>query len=129
MRPLVLTAAILVGATLAAADSGKLLFDSVPGAQFQFGGPVGQRVQANVDEWLMCAPQANPGMLEMFRVRDRLPAPAIVPWAGEFVGKYLISSIQALRMTDNPRLETQVSNVVSVFIATQAPDGYLGPFP
>ena len=62
-------------------------------------------------------------------MRDREPAPQLVPWAGEFVGKYLISAVQALRMSDDPRLHRQVSDVVKEFIATQAEDGYLGPFP
>jgi len=110
-------------------ERGRLEFDSLPHAHFKFTGPIGERVQANMDNWLLRAPQANPGMLEMFRVRDRRPAPQLVPWAGEFVGKYLISAVQTLRMTDNPRLFQQVSNVVHAFIATQAGDGYLGPFP
>src|SRR5206468_11354826 len=110
-------------------DSGALQFDSLPRGHFEFTGPVGARVRANVDNWLLRAPQANPGMLEMFGVRDRHPAPQLVPWAGEFIGKYLISAAQALRMTDDPRLRLQVSNVVAAFIATQAEDGYLGPFP
>src|SRR5438309_29116 len=110
-------------------DRGLLHFDSLRHAQFHFSGPVGERVEANVENWLLCAPQANPGMLEMFRLRDRQPAPQLVPWAGEFVGKYLISAVQALRMTDDPRLFLQVSNVAAAFIATQAEDGYLGPFP
>lgn len=116
---------------LAAAEvpSGQLAFESLPHARFEFAGPVGQRIRANVDQWLLCAPQANPGMLEMFRLRDRQPAPQLVPWAGEFVGKYLISAVQALRMSDDPRLGEQVSNVVAGLIATQAEDGYLGPFP
>lgn len=80
-------------------ENGSLAFDSPPGARFKFGGLVGQRVEANVENWLLRAPQSNPGMLEMFRLRDRQPAPQIVPWAGEFVGKCLISAIQALRMT------------------------------
>src|SRR5262249_55221209 len=70
----------------------------------------------------------NPGLVEMFRVRDREPVPQLVPWAGEFVGKYLIAAVQGLRMTDDPRLQQQVSNVVHAFTATQAEDGYLGPF-
>ena len=37
--------------------------------------------------------------------------------------------MQALRTSDDPRLRQQVSNVVAEFIATQADDGYLGPFP
>ena len=110
-------------------ERGELEFDSLPQSHFKFTGPVGERVQANVDNWLLRAPQANPGMLEMFRGRDRQPLPQLVPWAGEFVGKYLISAVQALRMTDDPRLFQQVSNVVRAFIATQADDGYLGPFP
>ena len=108
---------------------GRLKFDSLPQARFEFSGSIGERIHANLDNWLLRAPQANPGMLEMFRVRDRQPVPQLVPWAGEFVGKYLISAVQALRMTDDPRLRQQVSNVVAELIATQADDGYLGPFP
>ncbi len=113
----------------AAAPTNRLVFDSLPHARFEFTGPVGERIHANLDHWLLRAPQANPGMLEMFRVRDRQPVPQLVPWAGEFVGKYLISAVQALRMCDDPRLRQQVSNVVAELIATQADDGYLGPFP
>ncbi|MCL4786962.1 MAG: glycoside hydrolase family 127 protein [Verrucomicrobia bacterium] len=121
---------LLGAATLPAADSNSpLVFESIPAAKFKFTGPVGERVQANMENWLLRAPQSNPGMIEMFRVRDRKPVPQLVPWAGEFVGKYLISAVQALRMSDDPRLRQQVSNVVSAFIATQAEDGYLGPFP
>ena len=105
------------------------MFTAQPLARFQFGGPVGQRIDANVDHWLLRAPSFNPGMLEMFRLRDRQPAPNLVPWAGEFVGKYLISAIQALRMSDRPELRHTVRNVVAELIATQADDGYLGPFP
>lgn len=112
-----------------AAATDRLAFDSLPQARFEFTGPVGERIQANLENWLLRAPQANPGMLEMFRVRDRKPEPQLVPWAGEFVGKYLISAVQALRMSDDPRLRQQVSNVVAELIATQADDGYLGPFP
>jgi hypothetical protein len=121
---------LLPSANLLASDSKpSLAFDTMPAARFEFTGPVGERVQANIENWLLRAPQANPGMIEMFRLRDRQPAPQVVPWAGEFVGKYLISAVQALRMSDDPRLRQQVSNVVAAFLATQAEDGYLGPFP
>jgi DUF1680 family protein len=106
-----------------------LAADSMPGARFQFEGLIGERVSANVENWLLRAPESNPGMIEMFRMRDRKPVPQIVPWAGEFVGKYLISAVQALRMTDDRRLRSEVSSVVADLIATQAEDGYLGPFP
>ena len=110
-------------------ERGSLAFDRVSAATFEIGGVPGERIRANVGNWLIRAPLANPGMLEMFRVRDRRPQPQLVPWAGEFVGKYLISAIQALRMSDDPRLEQTTRHVVQQLIASQAEDGYLGPFP
>ena len=110
-------------------DPGSMEFNSLPEAHFKFSGLVGERIDANVDQWLLRAPQSNPGVLEMFRLRDREPAPQLVPWAGEFVGKYLISAIQAMRLSDDPRLAKETSEVVAALIATQADDGYLGPFP
>jgi uncharacterized protein len=131
MKPWALV--LLVAASNAAGapppDRGALAFTSLPDARFHFTGLVGNRVDANVDEWLLRAPQANPGMLEMFRMRDRAPVPQLVPWAGEFIGKYLVSAISSLPLTEDPRLSQQISNVVAAFIATQAEDGYLGSFP
>ena len=92
-------------------EAGVVQFSSLPHGQFRFTGPVGERVEANLDNWLLRAPQSNPGILEMFQMRDRQPVPQLVPWAGEFVGKYLISAVQALRMSDDPRLFVQVSVV------------------
>ncbi len=65
----------------------------------------------------------------MFRRRDREPVPDLVPWAGEFVGKYLISAIQACRMSDDPELRPRVESVIAELLSLQADDGYLGPFP
>ena len=106
---------------------GKLAFDRCVGGHFTFGGFMGDRVEANLHNWLLTAPDANPGMIEMFRLRDREPVPSLVPWAGEFVGKYLISAIQARRMTQSKPLEELVQRVIADLISTQAEDGYLGP--
>ncbi|OHB81251.1 MAG: hypothetical protein A2W31_18895 [Planctomycetes bacterium RBG_16_64_10] len=114
---------------LAAPPPGRLVLDLDPNAHFQFGGAIGKRIDANRRNWLLRAPASNPGLLWMFQVRDRNPAPDIVPWAGEFVGKYLISAIQAMRMSDAPELEQTVRLVIEQLMASQAEDGYLGPFP
>ena len=128
-RPIASLALCTCFALQAGAAGPAFQFDSLPAARFEFTGPVGDRVKANVEHWLLRAPQANPGMIEMFRLRDRQPVPNLVPWSGEFVGKYLISAVQALRMTLDSRLSAQVTRVVNEFIGTQAEDGYLGPFP
>jgi len=122
-------ALLLINAATAFAQERPAMPMEMPtSAHFHFGGPLGDRVQANLDNWLLRAPLANLGMVEMFRRRDRKPVPELVPWAGEFVGKYLISAVQACRMTDDPRLEPFVAGVLKELISTQAEDGYLGPF-
>ena len=89
---------------IAAAEPTRVVFESIPKARIRFGGTLGRRIDANVDQWLIPAPAANPGMLGMLQVRDRKPVPQIVPWAGEFAGKYLMSAAEALRLSDDPRL-------------------------
>lgn len=103
-------------------------FEIPQGAHFSFEGPLGGRIQANLQNWLLTTPEANPGLLEMFRIRDRRPVPDLVPWAGEFVGKYLISAIQARRMVHSEPLDALLKQVIRDLINSQAEDGYLGPF-
>ena len=130
-----LTAAVLATAffvsSLSASDRSKdrLPYDFDPAARYAFGGVLKPRIEANTDNWLIRAPASNPGLVGMFSIRDRRPKPNLVPWAGEFVGKYLISAVQALRMSDDPELKAVVKAVVDGVIESQAEDGYLGPFP
>ena len=128
-RLISLAATALALTSLHAADRGATVLDSIPAARWHFGGVIGARIDANERQWLLTAPSSNPGMLEMFRVRDRQPRPNIVEWAGEFAGKYLISATQAMRLTDRPELREYLSAFTRDLIATQAEDGYLGPFP
>ena len=102
---------------------------AVDDARYQFGGLVGRRIDLNQEHWLLTAPQANPGMLTMLYDRDRLPRRDLVPWAGEFAGKYLTSAILCYRLTRDPRLAQQIERFVESFVAAQDDDGYLGPFP
>src|SRR5579871_2076722 len=100
-----------------------------PQAEFKFGGFIGKRMRANVANWLLTAPDANPAMLQMFRDRDRTPHRDLVPWAGEFAGKYLISAVQALRITRDRTLKARLQAFVAALCAAQRQDGYIGPFP
>ena len=99
----------------------------------QFRGPLGERAEANVRNWLLVADDANPAMLQIFRDRDRTPPRDLVPWAGEFAGKYLISAVQALRLRKgtgtDAALRRHVSKFVNDLLETQSLTGYLGPFP
>jgi DUF1680 family protein len=110
-------------------EPGRLVLDRVPKPELRLGGPVGERVKRNVDHWLTQAPKNNPGLLDMFARRDSGVKPDLVPWAGEFVGKYLISGVQAMHMADDPKLKKTLQNVVDRLVEFQADDGYLGPWP
>lgn len=96
--------------------------------RLRFHGVMGDRIQANVSQWLLQAPDANPAMLAMFRDREASAERHLLPWSGEFAGKYLISAVQALRLTGDPRLKRLLQGFVRELLASQDTDGYLGPF-
>lgn len=102
----------------------------VPQVQMNLEGPMRTRVDGIIRNWLIPAPDANPGMLEMMRLRDRRPPyEDPVPWAGEFVGKYLTSCVLIGRLSEDKGLREVTARVMRELIQTQAADGYLGPFP
>jgi hypothetical protein len=68
-------------------------------------------------------------MLEVFRDRDSPPLRSMVPWAGEFAGKYLTSAATVLAATGDERLRAGLREFVGVLTGLQAEDGYLGPWP
>ena len=101
----------------------------IPQTRYTFGGHLADYLTGVTDQWLKAAPLANPGMLEIFRDRDRQPLRDMVPWAGEFAGKYLTSAVQILRLTQDPNLKTFIRGFVNQLVQLQDADGYLGPWP
>src|SRR4051812_596787 len=95
----------------------NIQFDASPHTRLTFDGFVGERIRLTAENWLEPAPIATPGILEMFQLRDREPAPNLVPWAGEFVGKYLISAIQFSRLGAPIQ---SLRDTISQLIASQA---------
>src|SRR5689334_10484200 len=97
--------------------------------RFELGGLVRDYIDGVTEQWLLVAPLANPAMLEMFRDRDAAPLRELLPWSGEFAGKYLTGATQVLRLTGDARLAAWLREFVPQLIECQADDGYLGPFP
>jgi DUF1680 family protein len=106
-----------------------LLDPPTPEARFALSGVVGDWLDTVVENWLLPYPRANPAMIQMFRDRDRRPARKLMMWSGEFAGKYLLGALGVWQQTGDPRLRTTIDGLVAELIATQGPDGYLGPFP
>ncbi len=97
--------------------------------EFRLEGEIGRRLAAVTEQWILPAPAANPAMLAMFRDRDRKPYRKMVPWAGEFAGKYLTHAVQVLRLTGAGKLHSHIERFVKELCACQATDGYLGCWP
>ena len=104
-------------------------FSRIPQAQLELSGTVSDYLEGMIDQWLLVAPLANPAMLGMFRDRDNPPQRQLVPWAGEFAGKYITSAVQVLRVTNNPQLRQFIGKFVDRLLVLQDDDGYLGPWP
>lgn len=98
-------------------------------ASYALAGPIHERVRGVISNWLLLAPDHNPALLDMFADRDRPPYRDLLPWSGEFAGKYLTASAQIVRLTHNAALRTKIQKFVDRLVTLQDRDGYLGPFP
>ena len=117
------------GAAVPAKEPFMPALDRAPGTRFEMGGAVREYVDAITAEWLLKMPGANPAILEMFADRDRKPYRDLLPWSGEFAGKYLTGAVQVLRLTGDEALKSSLGRFVARLVALQDADGYLGPFP
>lgn len=104
-------------------------FDRHPGSTYALNGPIDNQLKGVIENWLLVAPNHNPAMLDMFDDRDRKPPRDLLPWSGEFAGKYLTASTQIIRLTRNTALQTRIQKFVDQLLTLQGDDGYLGPFP
>jgi DUF1680 family protein len=107
----------------------KPVLDRPAASNLAIEGHLGDYLAAVSDRWLKIAPYANPGMLEMFRDRDRRPYRNMVRWAGWFASMYLIGAVQVLRVTAEEALRDHLRWFVSELLSLQAEDGYMGPWP
>ncbi len=120
--------ALAVGSRLLAAEAVETALQTPRNLGLTFHGFMEARLRANLDNWELRAPAANPALIEMFHDRDRQADRKLLPWSGEFIGKYICSSILSYRILRDPRQKENLQTVVKEFLKTQAPDGYLGPF-
>src|SRR3954463_3882447 len=120
----------LTGTTAFGSDESRpTTLRPAPGLKLAIDGPVGRYLDAVTRNWLLSAPAANPAGLAMFADRHRPPYRDLLPWSGEFAGKYLTGATQVLQTTGDPRLREHLERFVAELLTHQDADGYLGPFP
>jgi DUF1680 family protein len=134
MKHCLITWTILAGTTIAqsamAADGNtpRPALDRAAGVRYELHGVVEEYVTAITREWLLKLPQTNPAILDMLADRDKQPPRQLLPWSGEFAGKYLTGAVLTLRLANDPALKQHIARFVARLAALQAHDGYLGPF-
>jgi uncharacterized protein len=127
---LLVAATALLSPTVASGkDLPQPVLDCPAHVRYQLHGVIDDYVTAITREWLLTMPERNPAILQMFADRDKRPPRDLLPWSGEFAGKYLTGAVLTLRLTHDETLRQYVAKFVSRLIALQADDGYLGPFP
>lgn len=76
--------------------------------------------------WLIGLPENNPAILDIFRERDLLPYRDLLPWSGEFAGKYITGAYYIYRLTLDQELYAYILKFIDQMIGCQAENGYLG---
>lgn len=97
-----------------------------PTLQFDPDGETCALARKVTDNWLLGIAETNPAILGMFRDRDVRPCRDLLPWSGEFAGKYLTSAHAVYRLTGDGRLREYVLGFIGDLLACQDGDGYLG---
>lgn len=92
----------------------------------QLGGPVGERLRAQLEQWTLSLPYANPALFQRLRNRACYNLPEGDGGMHEYIGKYLTGAAYSYRMNGDPRLYEVIRYTVDQLCAAQAPDGYLG---
>lgn len=97
--------------------------------EMHLSGLLGDRLHANIAQWLLPAPHANPGIFDVYMRRDSGPDPLLSATDGAYSGKYLVSAVLLFRMQREPQLRATIEHSLFRLYDAQDEDGYLGVYP
>ena len=95
-------------------------------SRFQTDGITGKLADGIEKNWLLGLRETNPAILDMFFERDRQPYLDLLPWSGEFAGKYLTGAYYIYRLTGSECLLHYITGFIDELLTCQDTDGYLG---
>lgn len=127
---LILASELCFGGTSAMSQSAQMCFESPShDTHFTFDERTATYLSNIVQNWLVGIRERNPYILEMFKSENKEKNGNLLPWSGEFAGKYLTAATEMLVLTHNQKLHDYVQTFVNDLIALQEDNGYLGPWP
>ena len=91
-------------------------------------GYTGKLSNKIINNFLMGLNESNPSILYMFRDRDVKPYRLMLPWSGEFAGKYITGMAYMYKLTSNQELYDYAVDFIGKLLKYQDSDGYLGCF-
>ena len=104
------------------------VFTAAYGTKYQFDPRMQLYLSGIVNHWQLGIADRNPAILAMFESRNKPNNGRLLPWSGEFAGKYLTGAVEVLRLTDDQQLKAYLERFVKTLIGLQENNGYLGPW-
>lgn len=97
-------------------------------APIQLNDSVGTLAQRITERWLLGLRQSNPAILDVFHDRDLLPYRDLLPWSGEFAGKYITGAFYIYRLTQHKELYEEIQDFLKELLTCIDTDGYCGVY-
>jgi len=107
---------------------GNTALNPIKNKTIRLNDKVGALIDNITDNWLLSIKETNPAILSMFKDSDHNPLRVLLPWSGEFAGKYLTNAIQIYSMTRDKRLFDYIESFIAEMLSYQKEDGYMGPW-
>lgn len=96
--------------------------------EFKLSNETGRLAENITEKWLLGLRESNPAILDMFHDRDMMPFRDLLPWSGEFAGKYITSAYYIYNLTKDKVLYDYITGFIDEMLTYQGDDGYLGCF-
>lgn len=95
-------------------------------AGFHLQGETGKLIELVTKRWLIGLRESNPAILDMFHERDKKPHRLLLPWSGEFAGKYLTGAYYIYRLTADADLFAYIQTFIEELLTCVDEEGYVG---
>ena len=96
------------------------------GNTLRLNDDIGSLAENIAKNWLIGLRETNPAILDMFHERDKKPYRELLPWSGEFAGKYITGAYYIHKLTHNEDLYRYILSFIDELIALIDTDGYIG---
>lgn len=93
---------------------------------FDDAGALAERLSS---DWLIGLAERNPAMCKMLCDREKAPWLGLLPWSGEFSGKYITGAYYIYRLTGDEKLKDYICRFIAEILELTAPEHYFGVAP